>query len=125
MTDFGGLVADINRSGNGAAAQTHDDWIRKELLPTIAQFVESRVKPLRERIEELEGKQKHWTYRGVYQSGETYHEGNFATSDGSLFACRCDTITKPGTDETRTLCCNAERTRDDRRRSHGKGYRRA
>jgi len=108
MTDFGGLVADINKPGNGAVAQAHDDdgaWFRKTFLPTIGRYVESRVKPLRQRIEELENKTKHWEYRGTFESGETYYENNFVTHQGSLWVCRCNnTSAVPGTDATWQLC---------------------
>jgi hypothetical protein len=116
MTDFGELVTDINKAnGNGAAARTHNDdelarqmrdaWFRKELLPTIARFISAQVRPLRQRIEELENKTKHWEYRGTFESGETYYENNFVTHQGSLWACRCNnTSAVPGTDATWQLC---------------------
>ena len=53
-------VADINEAnGNGVAPQSHDDdWLRKVLLPTIGRYVRAQVRPLQQRIEELESKTK-------------------------------------------------------------------
>jgi hypothetical protein len=83
-----------------------DDWFRKVFLPTIARFVESRVQPLRQRIDELENMQREFCYRGVWAVG-SYKRGNFVTHDGSLWHCDADnTDTKPGTDPGAwTLCC--------------------
>lgn len=106
MTDFGGLVTDINKgTGNGGTQQTHDDdWFRNTFLPTIGRYVESRVKPLRQRVDELERKTKNWEYRGVFESGEAYYENNFTTHHGSLWICQRDTSSIPGTDDTWQLC---------------------
>ena len=89
------------------APQTNeDDWFRKVFLPTIARFVESRVHPLRQKIAELEDRQREFCYRGVWAVG-SYKAGNFVTHDGSLWHCDADnTNSKPGTDESGwTLCC--------------------
>ena len=74
-----------------------DDWLRKELLPTIGRYVESQVKPLRKRIEELETRVAEFRYCGVWHDG-AYKRGNFVTHDGSVWHCNVDTCTKPGTD---------------------------
>ena len=97
MTILGELVE--QHTTNGSGAHMHDSaWIREQLLPTIARFVESRVKPLRQRIDELEKMQREFCYRGVWAVG-SYKRGNFVTHDGSVWHCDADnTDCKPGTD---------------------------
>lgn len=83
----------------------HVDDCLRNLLPAIATFIESRVAPLRQRIDELEHKTENFKYVGVYESGEVYREGNFCTHQGSLWHCLTDTSSPPGTDATWQLCC--------------------
>jgi hypothetical protein len=84
---------------------SEDDWFKKTFLPTMARFIESRVQPLRQRIDELENAQREFCYCGVWATG-SYKRGNFVTHDGSLWHCDADnTDTKPGTDASAwTLC---------------------
>lgn len=84
---------------------THVDDRLKTLMPAIGRFVESRVQPLRQRIDELERKTKNFKYVGVFESGNDYHEGNFCTYQGSLWHCQSDTSITPGTDASWVLCC--------------------
>ena len=97
MTDFGGLVTDINKgTGNGGTQQTHDDdWFRNTFLPTIGRYVESRVKPLRQRIDELERKTKNWEYRGVFEIRQCLLRGNFCNA--SWIALDLPVATRPYT----------------------------
>jgi len=47
-TEFGALVADINRPTNGNGAEPHaevPDWMRT-LLQQVGKYVEAQVKPL-------------------------------------------------------------------------------
>lgn len=75
-----------------------DDWFKKVFLPTIARFVKSQTEPLRQKINELEERQREFCYRGVWAVG-SYKRGNFVTFGGSLWHCdRDNTDTKPGTD---------------------------
>lgn len=61
----------------------------------IAPF-ESRVGGLEARITALERQPKAIpAYRGVWREGETYHEGQLATFDGSLWWCKATTRQKP------------------------------
>lgn len=54
------------------------------------------VLDLRARVAALEQAQQQMKYRGVWQPAETYEKGNFATYDGSLWACIADAPGKPG-----------------------------
>ena len=47
------------------------------------------------------------TYRGVFKEGDSYTTGDTATWGGSLWVCRHDTDTKPGTGTDWQLCCKA------------------
>jgi hypothetical protein len=78
--------------------------IIKNVLPAVGKFVEMQVKPLRERIDELEHKTENFKYVGVYESGNVYRLGNFCTHNGSLWHCECDTTAAPGTDNTWQMC---------------------
>ena len=98
MSDFEDLVENIQQQTNGnGAAHDDDTWVRKELLPTIGRFVKAQVRPLQQRIEELETRMVEFQYCGVWHEG-TYKRGNFVTHDGSVWHCNVDTCTKPGTD---------------------------
>lgn len=86
--------------------QTHDDdWVKTVMLPTLGRYIENQLKPLRQRIAELEERQREFCYRGVWAVG-SYKAGNFVTFGGSMWHCDADnTNTKPGTDASAwTLC---------------------
>ena len=88
----------LNQMTKPAVPTNEDDWFRKVFLPTMARFIESRVQPLRQRIDELENMQREFCYRGVWAVG-SYRRGNFVTFGGSVWHCDADnTDCKPGTD---------------------------
>lgn len=73
---------------NGNDAQRHnDDWFRKEFLPTIGRYVESQLKPLRQRIAELEA--SGIKYVGIYQRASEYRRGDVTTFDGAMWVATC------------------------------------
>jgi hypothetical protein len=71
---------------------------QRNLLGSIGKFVRESIKtavePLRERIEELENKQREFRYCGVWGGGP-YKQGNFVTHQRSLWHCNLDTENKP------------------------------
>jgi hypothetical protein len=75
----------------------------KELAAEIANLVRHHVRPLKDRIAELEGRivdaekqAAEFRYRGVWQPGETYRKNNFITHDGGVWVCLRETEGKPG-----------------------------
>src|SRR5689334_11618562 len=83
----------------------HDNYHRQmlekvshELGKSIGQFVLEQIKPLKKRIAELEAAQANFGYRGVWNVGSEYRQGNFVTVDGSLFHCNMTTKNRPGKD---------------------------
>lgn len=79
---------------------------QKNLLRSIGTFVRCEVEPLKQRIAELERKQREFRYCGVWVERTPYYEGNFVTRDGSLWHCNINGVeTKPGKDPVAwTLC---------------------
>lgn len=69
------------------APQTHEDWFRKVLLPTIGRYVEAQLKPLRKRIEELEA--SGIKYVGTYQRAAEYRRGDVVAHDGAVWVATC------------------------------------
>lgn len=72
----------------------------KERILRETQPLEARIKALEEQTFE---------YRGVHVAGLTYRKGEFVTHQGSLWHTNCTTNSRPGTDNTYTLCCKAGR----------------
>src|SRR5262245_41622080 len=54
------------------------------------------VTELRQKIEELEAREKSNRYSGVWQTAEAYERGNMATYDGALWIAVSDAPGKPG-----------------------------
>jgi hypothetical protein len=66
-----------------------EEWIRKELLPTIGRYVEAQLKPLRERIAALET--KGIKFCGTYQRAAEYRRGDVTNYEGAMWVATCDT----------------------------------
>ncbi|MGE3508426.1 MAG: carbohydrate-binding protein [Vicinamibacterales bacterium] len=75
-----------------------------------------RLDDLERRLAALESR-KTWTYRGVWQEGKTYAEGDAVTCNGSMWHCSASTSERPGDGATSWLLCvkrgAMERTCDD------------
>ena len=84
---------------------SHVDGGFKNLLAAVGRYVKAQIEPLHRRIDELQAKQANWKYRGTFETGADYREGNFTTFQGSLWVCLADTFSEPGTDATWQLCC--------------------
>lgn len=65
--------------------------------------IEKRTDALEQRIAALE--QTSFEYKGVYVEGLTYRRGQFVTCSGSLHHANTTTTSRPGSDNTWTLCC--------------------
>ena len=76
-----------------------------EIVEAVEAYVARAVKPLEERIAQLEAQHKEFHYCGVWREGSEYCVGNFATSNGSLWHCEQVTRSRPGSDSTWKLVC--------------------
>jgi hypothetical protein len=65
-----------------------------EMADVIKEFVASEVAPIKARLAELET--KGFRYRGVFEYGNDYYEGNAVTMDGQLWICKHTTRARPG-----------------------------
>jgi hypothetical protein len=74
----------------------------EDLSAVIVTAIKTAVKPLEQRIRELE-QRPGLKYVGVYSEATQYNPGEFATWDGSLWHCNASTRTKPGTSADWTL----------------------
>jgi hypothetical protein len=110
--DFQNAISGSKSNGTTQRATRHDPRQAQFVLlcKTIGRFVFDQVTPLRKRIDALEEKLEHFEFCGTWRSGVTFRKSNFVVHDGSLFICKCDTVMKPGTDETWQLV--AKRGRD-------------
>jgi hypothetical protein len=79
------ILADIEKQ---AAPESGDDLLRR-VLPVIGQYIASQLKPLRDRIAELEA--SGIRYCGVYQRAADYKRGDVCTHDGSMWVSTCPT----------------------------------
>ena len=95
----------------GSAAQPRQRKIPDELINNIARAMAQIVKPLRERIAELETRMQEFRYAGVWRDGGEYHAGNFITHDGGLWHANETTRSRPGRDRTFTLVAKSDRRR--------------
>jgi hypothetical protein len=63
---------------------------------TIGAFVGRAIKPLQDKIAELE-QRKAMVWRGVWRTGVEYHEGDVTQDKGVLHICKAPTSgTRPG-----------------------------
>ena len=75
-----------------------NDWISKELLPTIGRFVSAQVKPLREEIAQLKERIAELEATGIkfvgtYQRAAEYKRGDVVNHEGGMWVAVCDTPT--------------------------------
>jgi hypothetical protein len=70
------------------------------------------VKPLKERIAQLEKKIEQRKYVGVWAVGK-YHEGNLVTHDGSMWHCNEEPEERPGSGPSWTLAIKRGRDGKD------------
>jgi hypothetical protein len=71
-----------------------------EVVKAVRDHVDRAVRPLEQRIAQLESKQAQLRYRGIWQPDCEYQAGNFCTISGSLWYCEETTRSRPGTDST-------------------------
>ena len=64
------------------------------LLEKIGRAVAAELKPLRQRIAELEQGQVHMA--GTYKAGQRYRQNGLVSFQGGLWLCLADTDTRPG-----------------------------
>jgi hypothetical protein len=69
---------------------------QKLFLTQIGRYVEAQVKPLRERIAELETRIAELEMTGIkfvgsYQRAAVYKRGDVCNYDGAMWVCTCDT----------------------------------
>jgi hypothetical protein len=87
------------------------------LVPAISEYVTAQVKPLRDRIAELEARPT-VKYLGTWKSHETYTVGNMVTDHGSCWHCNVSATTeRPGDSRDWTLAVkrgSRGRSDDDR-----------
>ena len=73
-----------------------DDWLRKELLPTIGRFVGAQVKPLKDEIAQLKARVEELEMTGIkfvgtYQRAQSYKRGDVCNHDGAMWVAAGDT----------------------------------
>jgi len=85
-------------------------WAKAEKAQTQIAHLERRLIALERR---LESERKGFFYRGTWQEGEKYDEGDFVTDHGGLWHCNAPTQDRPGTSDAFQLAVKAGR---DRRR---------
>jgi hypothetical protein len=61
--------------------------LMQALAPIFADFVRQAIAPLRERIKQLEDRPA-IQYRGVFEIGRAYSEGDFVTDKGAIWRPR-------------------------------------
>lgn len=97
--DFRELVQSMNVMTE-PKAQTDETWLRKQLLPTIGKYIEAQLKPLRERIAQLES--SGIRYCGTYQRASEYRRGDVISYDGSMWVATC--ATPPQEVPSKSIC---------------------
>lgn len=79
-----------------------------KLISAINKRLSDELLPMVKKILELEKRialsQEQGKYVGVYLSGHNYKKGNFCTHSGSLWVCKQDTQSRPGTNSDWQLC---------------------
>jgi hypothetical protein len=72
------------------------------IAPVIGDFVRRAIKPLADRIKELEARPAA-KYVGVFKDGRQYEEGNFVTDHGAVWHCNGTTRQRPSNSADWTL----------------------
>lgn len=73
------------------------DRVADTLMAGVERILDARLKPLRERIAELEGRAaKSLVYRGTWQRADEYRRGEAVTHAGQLWSAKRDTTAAPG-----------------------------
>lgn len=80
-------------AGRKSAAPVGVD-LADRLAAATRTYVARNLAPLAERLAAIEGRGE-LAYRGVWASGVLYRRGNFATHNGSCWACLEDTTSSP------------------------------
>lgn len=75
---------------------------------------------LEDRIEEKSITVPFLIYRGIWQDGKTYQQGDTVTRDGCMFAALCDTNKQPGTGTESGWQLSTKKGRDGSRGPEGK-----
>ncbi len=80
----------------------------------VADTLNAKLKPLRERVDALETRQDvienktaPVAWQGVFASGKRYRPGNLVTKSGSLWIAIGETVATPGNDPNWKLVCKA------------------
>ena len=89
-----------------AELTTNTEQIAQGVRMHVTEPLEAQIAKLQKEVDSLHLKLaamhaevaefKCWEYVGVHRSGKTYRKGNFATYDGSLWACLRKTDDSPG-----------------------------
>jgi hypothetical protein len=104
-----------------------EEAVAKELADIIRQEFAAEIKPLRDRIKELEASNKQLAaqiaelqsagirYVGGYQRAQSYKRGEVCTQDGSMWCAVSDVSPneQPGKSQGWQLCCRAGRDGKD------------
>ena len=96
-------------------AETFEESLAREIADLIRQHVATVVKPLRDKIAELQA--AGIRYVGADQRAQTYKRGDICTQDGSMFCAVSDVgpNEQPGRSQVWQLCRRAGRDGKDAR----------
>src|SRR4030095_16703706 len=95
------FLAWATKSGSGdkphPQRKASDDiaGLMKAIAPVVGDYVAKMIKPLANRISELENRPT-LKYTGVFEIGRTYEPGNVATDRGAMWHCNSQTRQRPG-----------------------------
>jgi hypothetical protein len=113
-------LAELKRSLDGAIPSRHAtqkrrstpsltfadvDALTAAFADVVREYITKVTQPLASRITELEKQQANWRFAGTYAPGKSYLENNFVTDHSSLWICRRDTASRPGTSPDWQLVC--------------------
>ena len=110
----GGDIAVLTKTLSARVVPEFDS--NGKLIGAHRENTDDTVRKLEKRIEALEQRESSIRYRGVWDESGGYRENEFATYDGSLWACkRTGTHDRPATSGDWQLCVRKGRAGKDAR----------